>query len=212
MLRKTLLLAVAFAVLTLSLSGPASAQVAKDVLITGGGGYTKLLDLELEKVNGIESGAENPTPDGSVVLSGAVFYTGTPHVAVGAEVAWLNFGTQEIDGTDDSYAAVPITGQVLYFVPMQKTQAEPFLTAGLGLYHLRNKEEGAVTIESTSNVFGFNLGVGLRMKTEMPVSFGVDVRYHMALMPDLTGDTPAGERSVETTDWNMICIMGKVFF
>ncbi len=212
MLKKTLILAVAFAVLTVSLSGPAWAQVAKEVLITGGVGYTKLFDLGIEKVNGVENGAENPTPDGSVVVSGAVFYTGAPHVAVGAEVSWLNFGTQEIDGTDDSYAAVPITGQVLYFVPMQNTQAKPFLTAGLGLYHLRNKEEGAYTIESTSNVFGFNLGGGVRVETDMQVSFGVDVRYHMALMPDLTGDTPSGERSVETTDWNMICIMGRVFF
>ncbi len=212
MLKKTLVLAVAFAVLTVSLSAPAWAQVAEKVLVTGGVGYTKLFDLGIEKIDGIDNGGERTTPGGSVALSGAVYYTGAPHVAVGAEVSWLNFGTQEVDGTDESYAAVPVTGQVLYFVPMEKTEAEPFLTAGAGFYHLRNKVEGAATVDYTSNVFGFNVGAGVRMQTEMPVSFGVDVRYHMALMPDLKGDTPSGERSVETTDWNMICIMGRVFF
>jgi opacity protein-like surface antigen len=188
----------------------AAAQPAKRYLITGGLGYAKLFDLTITAVNGESRDNDNPTPDGSITVGGGIFYNAMPQFAVGAEVSWLNLGTQTIDASDDSYSAIPVTGQVLYMIPTGSA-ATPFLTGGAGLYHLSNEVEG-IDDPATSDSFGFNVGGGIKIETGKAVVFGVDVRFHMAVNPELTFELDSGDRTFETTDWKMLTVMGKLFF
>lgn len=198
--------AATVAVMLAALAPPATAQPARQYFVTAGLGYASLFDFTITAVNGQERDNDNPTPDGSIAIGGGLFYEVTPDVALGAEVSWLSFGTQTIDGADDSYAAIPVTAQGFYMIPTSSA-ATPFLTGGAGLYHLRNKVEGA-SDPATKNVFGFNLGGGVRMETDMSLAFGLDVRFHMAVNPELT----FGETTFETSNWKMLTVMGRVFF
>lgn len=197
---------IAVAALLTAWAAPTSAQSARSYFVTGGAGYARMSNFTITAFDGEERDNENPTPDGSVVLGGGFFYEVMPAVAVGAEVNWLNFGTQTIDGADDSYYAIPVTGQAMYMIPTNSA-ATPFLFGGGGLYHLRNKVEG-VSDTATKNVFGFNVGGGVKMETDMMVAFGFDVRFHMAVNPELT----FGTHTFETSNWKMLTVMGRVFF
>lgn len=210
-LRKTSIIALSALAILGALVTSGAAETDKPYMVSGGVGYAALSDLTITAVNGEEKDFDNPTPDGSIAIGGGLFYLPMPELAVGAEVSWLNFGTQTVEGSDDSYSAIPLTGQALYMVPT-RSMITPFATGGLGLYHVKNKEESTSTIESTANVFGFNVGGGVKFDTDLNVGFGVDVRFHMAMAPELKGDIPNGERAVETTDWKMLTVMARVFF
>jgi opacity protein-like surface antigen len=203
---KRALFVITVAALLAAWAALASAQPERKFMVTGGVGYAKLSEFDITAINGQSADNVNPTPDGSIAVGGGILYKAMPDVAVGAEVYWLNFGTQTIDGSDDSYYAVPVTGQVLYSIPTSSA-ATPFLTGGAGLYHLRNKVEG-VSDAATKNVFGFNVGGGLKMESDMNVAFGLDARFHMALSPELT----FGSSTFETDDWKMFTVMAKIYY
>jgi opacity protein-like surface antigen len=210
MKRMTMVVVLVVAILG-SLATTASTQNERQYLIVGGVGYASLSDLTITALNGQPRDSANPTPNGSIAIGAGAYYLAMPQVAVGAEVSWLDFGTQKYEHSDDSYSAIPVTAQALYMIPTN-SMVTPFATGGLGLYHLINTEKGQSTIDSSSDVFGFNVGGGVKFDTGTILDFGVDVRFHLGMNPNLKGDTATGERSLETSDWKMLTVMGRVFF
>jgi opacity protein-like surface antigen len=207
---KKVILLISVAILVVALAAPATAQPDKRFLITAGAGYSKLFDLTITALNGEERDNHNPTPGGFIGFGAGVFYEAVPNLSVGGEVSLLNFGTQKIGHSDDSYYAVPVTGQAFYMIPTGSA-ATPFLTGGAGLYYLRNKVS-VIDDAATKNVFGFNVGGGLKTETDMTLEFGVDVRFHMAVNPELPFDGISGTKVYETTNWKMLTVMGRAFF
>lgn len=184
MIRRVL---VAAAILVFALSAStAFAQVERPYLLTAQAGYTRL--------------SETDAPSGSFGLGGGLSYLMRPDVSIGAEVNYFNFGTEEIDGPDleSSLSAIPVTGQIAYYIPTQSRMI-PYIGGGAGLYNLRASVEGAGIDESDSaNKFGTNFGGGIKFDSDSSVSYGVDVRYHIAFQDE--------------ENWDMIGVFGKLFF
>jgi opacity protein-like surface antigen len=185
MVRKALLTSLAV-VLVLSLASVAFAQMEKPYLIMAQAGYTKL--------------SETDAPSGSFGVGGGLSYMLKPEIGIGAEVNYFRFGKEDLSGVDlkSSFSAIPVTGQIDYYIPTQSNML-PYVGAGAGLYNLRASVEGQGVDESDSaNKFGTNFGGGVKFDSDKSISYGVDVRYHIAFQ--------------DVDNWDMIAVFGRLFF
>lgn len=188
MLSKRLLTFTLF-LIAVSLASSSLAQDERPYAFFGQGGYTKVF----------LAGSE--TPSGSFGLGGGASYTVTPEVTAGIEASYFYFGSREEDESVESkWSAIPATLQLAYYVPVQSS-VMPYAGGGAGLYNLRLKLEGDGVEEQTdsANKFGVNFGGGVKIKSEGAVSYGVDVRYHIAFQD-------------EEDNWKMLSIFGRIYF
>lgn len=184
MFKKALITAV---ILTIAVSASVTfAQGARPYMLMAQAGYTRL--------------SETDAPSGSFGLGGGISYMWRPDMAIGGEVSYFNFGSEDISELDmeSSLSAIPVTGQLAYYVPME-SNLMPYIGAGAGLYNLRASVEGPGVDESeSSNKFGTNFGGGIKFESDTSWSYGVDVRYHIAFQ--------------EVENWDMIGVFGRLFF
>ncbi len=189
---KRLSLVVLVAAMAVFLVTPASGQETSPYMWMVDAGYAKWL--------------EDGAPDGSFGVGGGMAYMfrSMPMMTVGAEVHYLALGSEDVGDVEVTWAVIPVTGQVMYFMEME-SRAMPFLTGGAGLYHLRTDvdcEDDCMGLfvedTETDNKGGINLGGGLKIETDGRMSFGADARIHIVFTED------------ETT--NILTVMGKVFF
>jgi opacity protein-like surface antigen len=193
-------IAFTFLVLAFCLSaGSVVSAQDKPYILTAGAGFAKWL--------------EDGAPSGSFGFLAGMHYKipSTPALAIGAEGGYLMLGgedeTEVIESipVEASYdlSAIPITGQVTYFIGDEGAQAMPFVTAGGGFYQLRTSVEASamgvsLSDTDTSSEVGMNFGGGVKMNTDSSVSFGADARFHLVF--------------TEGESTNLLTVMGRVFF
>jgi opacity protein-like surface antigen len=91
-------------------------------------------------------------------------------------VAYHRFGEDLQDG---HVSIVPMTANIDYGFASSR-RVRPWISGGLGLYHLRETVPVSPTVEATDSEsdFGFNLGFGIAMPTSGRSAWGVGLRYH----------------------------------
>ena len=178
---------ITVAVLAIAVSASTTfAQGTRPYLMMAQAGYTRL--------------SESDAPSGSFGVGGGLSYMWRPDMAIGGEVSYFNFGSEDVSGLnmESSLSAIPVTGQVAYYVPTE-SNFMPYIGAGAGLYNLRASVEGPGVDESkNSNKFGTNFGGGIKFESDKNWSYGVDVRYHIAFQ--------------DVENWDMIGVFGRLFF
>ncbi len=83
-------------------------------------------------------------------------------------------------GADETFDTFDFNVHGVWQPSMQNSPVQPWLTAGLGLYHNQSKITGAGIYDETAsnNKFGFHGGVGADMKAGSAMKVGVDFKYH----------------------------------
>ena len=97
-------------------------------------------------------------------------------------VAYHRFGEDFADG---HVSVVPVTAAVDYGFS-SGGRVRPWISGGLGLYHLSETILVSPTVEATDreNDLGFNLGFGIALPTSGRNAWGVGFKYH-----HISGDT-----------------------
>jgi hypothetical protein len=211
-LKNKAMLAFAAIVLCAGSARPAAGQGDKPYLITVSAGYSRML----EATQGIEVRRIRVTgvadPGGSFTASAGMYYMVMPELAAGVEVSWLGLGTTDSRGTEDRFSCLPITGQLIYFIPTRPALT-PFVTGGAGYYRSSldgDFEESTITV--VGNGYGFNIGGGLKIAVSASYGIGFDFRYHMAVDPSLVEDVGDGQIKIDSHNWNMFTVGCRVFF
>lgn len=190
---------------------PASAESEDPFIASVIVGYSRMFETTAKlEVTGTQSDAD-VAPDGAGMVGGGIYYKVRPGLAVGGEAAWFNLGrTGTRVGQKHELDSVPVTAQVAYYIPTH--YMTPFVTAGLGSYHLRyyGSFDGVVTTIS-ANRFGFNLGGGLKFPIDENVGIGIDVRFHIVTDPTLEKTVGLGDIRAEMDSWNMVTVAGRLF-
>ena len=74
--------------------------------------------------------------------------------------------------------------------PPMESAAKPWISAGVGMYHIASKIEGtANNSDDSQNKFGINGGVGVDMKASEMVNIGVGAKAHDVFSKDDTKKT-----------------------
>lgn len=91
-------------------------------------------------------------------------------------LAYHHFGGQNSNG---HVSVVPLTANVDYGFA-SSGRVRPWISGGLGLYHVSDTFLVSPTVEATDSEsdFGFNLGFGIAMPTSGRSAFGVGFKYH----------------------------------
>ena len=91
-------------------------------------------------------------------------------------VAYHRFGEEFADG---HVKIVPVTANIDYGFA-SSGRVRPWISGGLGLYHLSETVFVSPTVEATDSEsdFGFNLGFGIAMPTSGRSAWGVGLKYH----------------------------------
>jgi hypothetical protein len=181
----------------------ASAQAQKPYMIHGGLGYTAALN--------------DGAPSGSLGLQGGVIYRleGTPEVGIGGEFGYFMLGTNSATVADlfgnyytekAKWSTLSLIGEFYYFVSPKIST--PYLVGGIGVYpvKLTYSQEAAIGVDYASasvdlseTDFGVNAGLGFLFgQPQSQLRFGADGRFHIVMTED--------------ESWNIIAVMGRIFF
>jgi len=108
-------------------------------------------------------------------LGGSLGYGLGRNTILSGGVAYHHFG----DDAGGHVSIVPVTAAVDYGFS-SSGRVRPWISAGLGLYHLSDTVILSPTLEATDseNDLGFNLGFGIAMPTSGRSAWGVGFKYH----------------------------------
>lgn len=147
---------------------------------------------------GLHGGAALPTGDfGDFASTGFdIGASGTwmfqPTWGVGVDVGYFMWGGKdEPAGVDASANAIQATGHFLFMVPSESTM-KPWLKAGVGIYNIGGKVEGAgpgFDFDDSEANFGFNIGGGVNLSNSPTMSYGIGAAFHSVAEGDLFDNT-----------------------
>ncbi|MDZ7692718.1 MAG: porin family protein [Balneolaceae bacterium] len=112
----------------------------------------------------------------------------------------------EVAGQSVTTKFIPITGSLMFFVPISGNIA-PYGLAGVGAYYTIYDFEGTFTDQNENNFnFGYHLGLGLEFPISSNAALNVDYRY-LFLNPD------DNEQSLEDADFSgNVFTVGLMFY